>query len=74
MKPFVEEPALRSQTVIVAETSDHTERIIKHLQKHQFHPGDGYGSKNKNQLRFANFPTHSKETFERLVDLLEEVV
>ncbi|MBK8292481.1 MAG: aminotransferase class V-fold PLP-dependent enzyme [Flammeovirgaceae bacterium] len=72
MKPFVEEPALRSQTVIVAETGDQTERIIKHLQKQQFYPGDGYGSKKKNQLRFANFPTHSKETFERLVDLFEE--
>ncbi len=74
MKPFVEEPALRSQTVIVAETGAHTEHIINHLHKHKFYPGDGYGSKKKNQLRFANFPTHSKETFERLVDLLEEVV
>jgi phosphoserine aminotransferase len=74
MKPFVEEPTLRSQTVIVAETGAHTEHIIKHLQRHQFYPGDGYGSKKKSQLRFANFPTHSKETFERLVDLLEGVV
>jgi phosphoserine aminotransferase len=74
MKPFVEESTLRSQTVIVAETGAHTEHIIKHLQRHQFYPGDGYGSKKKSQLRFANFPTHSKETFERLVDLLEEIV
>lgn len=73
MKPFVEEPTLRSQTVIVAETGEYTERIVKHLQKHHLHPGDGYGSKKKNQLRFANFPTHSKEAFERLVDLLEEI-
>jgi hypothetical protein len=33
MKPFVEEPTLRSQTVIVAETGAHTERIVKHLTK-----------------------------------------
>lgn len=74
MKPFVEEPELRSQTVLVAETGAHTDRVIKHLQKNQFYPGDGYGNKKKSQLRFANFPTHSKETFERLVDLLDEIV
>jgi phosphoserine aminotransferase len=35
-------------------------------------PGDGYGVNKKTQLRFANFPTHSKEQFELLVDTLTE--
>ena len=34
-------------------------------------PGDGYGASKKSQLRFANFPTHSKEHFELLVDTLD---
>lgn len=72
-KPFVQDPEFRSQTVLVAQTGENTERITRHLQSHQFYPGDGYGDQKKNQLRFANFPTHSKETFERLVDLLEKL-
>jgi len=71
--PFVIDPHLRSQTVIVAQTGVHTESITKHLQSHGFYPGEGYGEKKKEQVRFANFPTHSKETFEHLVDLLEKL-
>jgi phosphoserine aminotransferase len=67
---FVKDPKSRSQTVLVAETGTETESIRKHLQSHGFYAGDGYGEQKKTQLRFANFPTHSKETFERLVDLL----
>ncbi len=72
-KPFVTDKAIQSQTVIVAETSNNTEAVVQHLTKHNLHPGDGYGDRKKSQLRFANFPTHSKETFETLVDLLEKL-
>lgn len=72
-KPFVLDSQFQSQTVLVAQTGENTERITRHLQSHQFYPGDGYGDQKKTQLRFANFPTHSKETFERLVDLLEKL-
>ncbi len=71
--PFVSDSKLRSQTVIVAQTGMHTEAITMHLKSHGFYPGDGYGDKKKEQLRFANFPTHSKETFEHLVDLIEKL-
>ncbi len=60
----------RSKTVIVAETGAHTERLTSHLQTHGFSPGEGYGELRKSQLRFANFPAHSKEQFEGLVDAL----
>lgn len=73
MQPFVSDANARSQTVLVAETGNHTESIKKQLEAHGFFPGDGYGEQKKTQLRFANFPTHSKETFERLVDLLMNV-
>jgi phosphoserine aminotransferase len=72
-QPFVKDPKSRSQTVLVAETGLHTESIRKQLESHGLYPGDGYGEQKKTQLRFANFPTHSKETYERLVDLLEKL-
>lgn len=72
-QPFVTDPQFRSQTVIVAQSGENTEHITKYLQSQQFYPGDGYGDQKKHQLRFANFPTHSKETFEQLVDHLEKL-
>lgn len=70
IKPFVADKHNRSKTVIVAETGDRTEELTSFLQTRGFFPGEGYGSSKKNQLRFANFPAHSKEQFESLVDAL----
>jgi phosphoserine aminotransferase len=72
IKAFVKESAIRSKTVIVAECGEHTEALTNHLIKKGMLPGDGYGSQKKTQLRFANFPTHSKEQYEFLVDSLLE--
>lgn len=69
-KPFVVDKLYQSKTVIVADCGNLTETVIKTLQQHGMHPGDGYGSFKKSQLRFANFPTHSKEQYELLVDTL----
>lgn len=74
LNPFVQEKSCQSKTVIVANCGEHTEKITKHLLTKGMQPGDGYGSFKKSQLRFANFPTHSKEQFELLVDSLREVV
>lgn len=73
IKPFVTDRKFQSQTVIVAETGTETAYITEQLIKHGLQPGDGYGERKKSQLRFANFPTHSKETYELLVDLLEKM-
>jgi phosphoserine aminotransferase len=70
LKPFVKEKPLQSKTVIVADCGDHTEKIAALLQSNGMSPGDGYGPFKKTQLRFANFPTHSKEQYELLVDTL----
>jgi phosphoserine aminotransferase len=70
INPFVKEKSDQSKTVIVADCGQHTEKVSKLLQQHGMHPGDGYGSLKKSQLRFANFPTHSKEQYELLVDTL----
>ena len=60
----------RSNTVIVAESGQHTERLTSYLQGKGFFPGEGFGEFKKSQLRFANFPAHSKEQFEGLVDAI----
>ncbi|WP_333820027.1 aminotransferase class V-fold PLP-dependent enzyme [Ohtaekwangia sp.] len=70
LKPFVQDKSLRSKTVIVADCGEHTEKITQLLISKGMQPGDGYGSFKKTQLRFANFPTHSKEQYELLVDTL----
>lgn len=71
LKAFVADKTSRSQTVIVADCGTHVERVTKALLEKGMTPGDGYGELKKSQLRFANFPTHSKEQFELLVDTLD---
>lgn len=72
LKPFVKEERWRSKTVVVAESGDHTEEVTKLLIQKGMLPGDGYGPAKTHQLRFANFPTHSKEQYELLVDTISE--
>lgn len=69
-KPFVNDEAHRSSTVIVAETGEHTQKVVSSLQPFGLFPGDGYGKAKSTQLRFANFPAHSKEQYELLCDSL----
>lgn len=70
VNPFVTAPAIQSKTVIVAQCNEHTAALTKFLQAAGLDPGDGYGEHKAAQLRFANFPAHSKEQFELLVDTL----
>jgi phosphoserine aminotransferase len=72
IKPFVKLPADRSKTVIVADCGAQTETLTNFLISKGMLPGDGYGVQKKTQLRFANFPTHSKEQYELLVDSIQE--
>ena len=74
IKPFVTESAWRSETVVVADTAQHTEHIIQALFKKGLVVGNGYGSLKGRQIRIANFPTHSKEQVEMVVDLLDQLV
>jgi phosphoserine aminotransferase len=70
LKAFVANKPHRSKTVIVANSGNRTETLTRMLVENGMQPGDGYGPFKKSQLRFANFPTHSKEQFELLVDSL----
>lgn len=68
---FVKDKQLRSKTVIVADCGDYTENLSAFLATKGLYAGDGYGAAKKKQLRFANFPAHSKEQYDLLVDSLE---
>jgi phosphoserine aminotransferase len=72
IKPAVAETEFQSKTVIVAECGKYTDQVTQTLLQHGMQPGDGYGPFKKTQLRFANFPTHSKEQYELLVDTLNK--
>ncbi|MFZ2907297.1 MAG: aminotransferase class V-fold PLP-dependent enzyme [Cyclobacteriaceae bacterium] len=70
LKSFVEQESWRSKTVLVASSGEQTEKITAYLQAKGMQPGDGYGPAKTSQLRFANFPAHSKEQYELLADTL----
>jgi phosphoserine aminotransferase len=70
IQTFVKDESLQSKTVIVADCGEHTPKLTNYLIEKGMQPGDGYGASKKTQLRFANFPTHSKEQYELLVDSL----
>lgn len=68
---FVEEEAYRSKTVVVAETTISSSKVIKKIEEKGLIIGSGYGPYKDTHLRIANFPTHSKEQTEQLADMLE---
>lgn len=68
---FVENEKHRSKTVKVIKTDFDSSLLIDYLKQKKIHIGTGYGSYKKEQVRIANFPTHSKEQMEMLVDLIE---
>lgn len=68
---LVKDKLLRSDTIIVLETNELTNDLIKFLSNKKLVVGTGYGKMKGTQIRIANFPTHSKEQFEMLTDLVE---
>ena len=71
LSPFVNEENFRSKTVIVADSQVDTGDIINKAAAEGMLIGGGYGGYKNQHLRIANFPTHSKEQFEKLADFLE---
>ena len=72
LSPFIKEKAYRSKTVIVAQTKDNMS-IINECEKRGWILGKGYGDHKVDQIRIANFPMHSKEQMEQLVDFLTNI-
>ncbi len=74
LAPFVGDKKFRSKTVLVADTRQHTSELTAFLAARGLDAGSGYGAAKKTQLRFANFPAHSKEQYEMLADAIGEFV
>ena len=72
-KPFVKKEADRSKTIIVVDTGDDTERIIRTLAKKNIEITPGYGDRKDTQIRISNFPAHTIEDVERLLEELERI-
>jgi phosphoserine aminotransferase len=71
LSPFVKKEENRSQTTIVLDVDGNVEELQAYLAENGLVVGTGYGQFKDHQIRVANFPAHSKETFEQLADLLE---
>jgi phosphoserine aminotransferase len=67
---FVQDSKARSKTVHVINTPFDNQKLIDFFKAKQMVIGTGYGKRKLEQVRIANFPTHSKEQMEMLVDLL----
>ncbi|NJM94204.1 MAG: alanine--glyoxylate aminotransferase family protein [Cytophagales bacterium] len=73
LRPFVQTEKWRSKTVIVAEVEDGSTPVIDALKAKGLTVGAGYGSFKSSQIRIANFPAHSKEQMQLLIDALNEL-
>lgn len=70
LKPFIENKANKSKTVIVADCQNGNKEIIKAAAEKGWVIGKGYGEYKDSQIRIANFPVHSKEQIEQICDLI----
>lgn len=70
LEHFVKEAASRSKTVSVIKTGFKNTALIDFLKAKKIQIGMGYGKYKPEHIRIANFPTHSKEQMEMLVDLI----
>ena len=70
--PYINDKNIQSKTVIVSNCKKESDYYIDILKNKRLIIGKGYG-KVKNQIRIANFPTHSKEVFELLCDEITHI-
>lgn len=71
LSPAVDNPEHRSETVIVANTKRLPSEINKHLAPYNLVIGAGYGAYKESQIRIANFPAHSIEAIDQLIEMLK---
>lgn len=72
IEPFIGEKKYRSKTVGVGKLMDKSSvEIINKMKEKKMIVGPGYGKFKNEHIRIANFPTHSKEQMELLVDILK---
>ncbi|MEM8939081.1 MAG: aminotransferase class V-fold PLP-dependent enzyme [Bacteroidota bacterium] len=69
---FVSSSQHRSKSTIVAKAKNQA-ILLDRLNKKGLVLGKGYGPYKEEHIRIANFPTHSRESVEFLVDLIKEI-
>lgn len=73
MSPAVPDKAAQSRTIITADCGSSYQLIAEALQRHAVVTGTGQGPHHEHHLVFANFPSHSREQFEKVTDILNEI-
>jgi len=73
LEVFIEDAKYQSKTTIVAKSKSAPKEIINALDKVGLVIGSGYGKYKEQHIRIANFPTHSNEQIELLVDQLNKL-
>ena len=73
ISPAVSVKSTRSRTIITADCGANYNRVSSALQRHAVVVGAGQGQFRDRHLVFANFPTHSREQFERVTDILNDI-
>ncbi len=68
LKTVIPHPLNRSKTICVSEVHGGNNGLIEYLKSKQLIIGSGYGDFKDEHIRIANFPAHSKESIEMLVD------
>ncbi|MGL1888059.1 MAG: aminotransferase class V-fold PLP-dependent enzyme [Reichenbachiella sp.] len=71
--PFVSVKKNRSLTVGVAEIKNGSSALLNALDQKGMEVGNGYSQFKGKHIRIANFPTHSKEQIEMLVDTINSI-
>tara|TARA_X000001036_G_scaffold132475_1_gene125297 strand:- start:1084 stop:2166 length:1083 start_codon:yes stop_codon:yes gene_type:complete len=68
LKTIVKQPLNQSKTVCVSDVVGGNKGLIRYLKSKHLIIGSGYGDFKDQHIRIANFPAHSKESIEMLVD------
>ncbi|MBX9853636.1 MAG: aminotransferase class V-fold PLP-dependent enzyme [Cytophagaceae bacterium] len=69
---FVKEKEHRSKTTIIADCKIPSPEVNKKLEPFDMAVGTGYGNYKEKQIRIANFPTHSVEQVDKLIQQLKK--
>jgi phosphoserine aminotransferase len=71
--PLVKDFAHQSKTTIVLRVEGGSENILQKLENEGYNVGSGYGENKNDHIRIANFPSHSVDDVENLLDELKSV-
>jgi phosphoserine aminotransferase len=72
LRPFMMSKTNKSLTVCVAEVDQDNHDLLNFLAAKGLVIGEGYGEYESQHIRVANFPAHSREQVEMLVDYLHK--